>query len=112
MKKESLFLSALILTVLYIANIQARDLEDIPEPPELPDPIETGKKIEPSITILHKQDATIEEYRLNNVLYMVKVTPIKGASYYLIDKDGDGSLETKKHELDSPVIPQWILFSW
>jgi hypothetical protein len=34
----------------------------------------------------------VEEYRMNGVLYMVKVTPTVGPPYYLIDTTGDGNL--------------------
>jgi len=55
----------------------------------------------------------LEEYRINGQLYMVKVTPIEGVSYYLLDDDGDGHMETKMNAIHSdPVVPQWVLFRW
>lgn len=102
----------LISTASYAGNTNPGGLEPVPEPPELPDPLETGENIEPQVTIIHKDDATIEEYRVGGTLYMVKITPVVGPSYYLIDNDGDGQLETRRRELDGPVIPQWILLTW
>ena len=33
---------------------------------------------------------TVEEYRVGGVLRMVKVTPARGAPFYMYDRDGDG----------------------
>jgi hypothetical protein len=44
---------------------------------------------------------------------MVKVKPFIGPAYYLVDNDGDGRLETRVGNLnESPVVPQWVIFSW
>ncbi len=99
-------------TALMAGNSNPGGLEPVPEPPELPDPLETGENIEPVITIVHKEDAVIEEYRINGALYMVKVTPVIGPSYYLIDNNGDGTLNSRSHELDQVIVPQWVLFRW
>ncbi len=85
---------------------------DIPTPPALPDPVESGQALEPEITIIHKDDATITEYRINNNLYKVKVVPFIGKPYYLIDRDGDGIMEGRTSIYDDIIVPQWVLFSW
>ena len=79
---------------------------DLTEPPVLPPPLQDGESIEPEITIIQ------EEYRANGQLYMIKITPDIGPSYYLMDTDGDGSLETTKHNLANPEVPNWILLEW
>ena len=68
----------------------------------------------PEVTIRRRgSEGTIEEYRAGGVLYMVKVNPAKGASYYLVDSDGDGSLETRFNDLASNLaIPAWVLLRW
>jgi uncharacterized protein DUF2782 len=100
-------------TALMAGNSNPGGLEPVPEPPELPDPLETGENIEPVVTIRKdKDDAVIEEYRINGALYMIKVTPVIGPSYYLIDNNGDGHFGTRRHELDQEIVPQWILFRW
>ena len=71
-----------------------------------------GLGLEPEITIIQEEDRTIEEYRANGQLYMIKITPDIGPSYYLMDTDGDGSLETQKHNLANPEVPNWILLEW
>ncbi|UOV04042.1 DUF2782 domain-containing protein [Pseudoxanthomonas sp. F37] len=53
----------------------------------------------------------IEEYRVAGNLRMVKVTPARGAAYYLYDSDGDGRLDKSKDNVDvSPVY--WKLYGW
>ena len=85
----------------------------VPPPPDIPAPVQSGQPLEPQITIIHKKEATIEEYRVNGNLYMVKVTPKIGKPYYLIDMDGNGSLETRRNGIrDTMSVPQWVLFSW
>ena len=91
------------------------DLEDVPEPPRLPQQVESGEamELEPQVTIVHKEDATIEEYRINGHLYMAKITPVVGPAYYLVDRDGDGQFESRVNNIyeDMPV-PQWVLLRW
>lgn len=58
-----------------------------------------------------KNGDTIEEYRVAGNLRMVKVTPSRGAPYYLYDSDGDGRLDKSKDNSDiSPVY--WKLYGW
>lgn len=83
------------------------------EGPELPDTLEDGEAIGLEILIVEEEDRTVEEYRVGGALYMIKVTPIAGPVYYLVDTDGDGALETTRHELDSGMlIPSWVLLKW
>jgi len=51
----------------------------------------------------------IEEYRVGTQLRMVKVTPARGAPFYLYDRNGDGRLDNDKDGV-SPVY--WKLYSW
>lgn len=99
-------------SALMAGNSNPGGLEPVPEPPDLPDPLETGENIEPVVTIIRKEDAIIEEYRINGNLYMVKVTPAIGPAYYLIDHNGDGVLDPRRHELEDVIVPQWVLFTW
>jgi hypothetical protein len=53
----------------------------------------------------------VEEYRVQGQLHVVKVTPARGPTYYLVDKNGDGRLDTSEGEgTVSPVM--WKLFEW
>jgi hypothetical protein len=106
-------LLALLLAAPLAAQPPAGGLEPVPEPPPIPDPVESGEVLEPEVRIIVRDDARIEEYRINNQLYMVKVTPRRGAPYYLVDTTGDGRLDTRRHELEPDfVAPSWILFRW
>ena len=51
----------------------------------------------------------IEEYRVAGQLRMVKVTPSRGAPFYMYDKNGDGRMDNDKDGV-SPVY--WKLYSW
>jgi len=86
-------------------------------PPALPSdaPESDDSRIipEPEVTIIHKKEMTIEEYRVDGKLRYVKITPQKGKPYYLVDRDGDGVLESRHNPLDGPPpINQWILLEW
>lgn len=68
---------------------------------------------EPEVTIIQRGQERVEEYRINNRIYMIKVTPAKGYPYYLVDTKGDGNFDTRRTDLDPKVmIPQWVLFHW
>lgn len=68
----------------------------------------------PEVTIRRRgSEEVVEEYRAGGVLYMIKVSPTKGVPYYLVDTDGDGSLETRYNDLqDGLLIPAWVLLRW
>jgi len=73
----------------------------------------TDADLEPSFTVREREGATVQEYRVNNRLYQVKITPAVGAPYYLVDEDGSGDMAW--HRGASQVetnIPQWTLLSW
>lgn len=65
---------------------------------------------EPEVTIRELDDKTITEYRVNGVLYAIKVTPKAGPVYYLHRADGSELWTRSDHpEL---LIPSWQIFSW
>lgn len=103
--------TSLIIPSLCLAEDEADIF--VPEPPELPLPVKNGEPIEPDITIIRKDKETIQEYRVNGELYMVKIVPDVGPAYYLIDSNGDGNMDTRKSDLDKGLkINQWKLFEW
>ncbi|MDA1106785.1 MAG: DUF2782 domain-containing protein [Proteobacteria bacterium] len=87
-------------------------LEPAPEPPLIPEQVESGQALEPEVTITRRGADTVQEYRLSGRLYMVKILPSSGAPYYLIDTDGDGQMETRQNDVRTSKVPQWVLFSW
>jgi hypothetical protein len=69
--------------------------------------------LSPAITVREAENRTLEEYRVNGNLYMVKVTPTVGAPYYLVDQDGSGDMNLHRGGSDTNIqIPQWALLSW
>lgn len=80
-------------------------LEDIPPPAIAND----QNADEPEITIIKKKGETIEEYRINGQLYMMKVTPEHGVPYYMHKEDQNGGWL-----MDGPnqpvSIPKWTIF--
>ncbi len=72
----------------------------------------SDEELQPEVTIVRRGNETIEEYRVGGQLYMIKITPSKGAPYYLMDTDGDGSLETRRNDLENPSVVQWRIFTW
>ena len=83
---------------------------DVAPPPSLDKDVTP----EPEVTIRREGDDTLEEYRINGRLYMIKVTPSVGPAYYLVDKTGDGSMDARINGplADDFIVPQWVLFSW
>lgn len=75
--------------------------------------IPDGEQVpEPKVTIVHRANAVIEEYRVNGKLYMIRVIPRIGFPYYLVDTTGDGSYDTRTTDLDSMAVPMWVIYSW
>ncbi len=81
-------------------------------PPPIPDNVPAPEGLEPEVRILRRGEDVIEQYSVNNQVYMVKITPAAGPPYYLIDTDGDGQLETFRNDLENPPVVQWRLFEW
>lgn len=111
MKQYRISLVLLILPYLVFAAEEGK-FEELPKPPPLPTAVESGEPIEPEVTIIRKEEAVIEEYRVNGNLYMVKITPSVGKPYYLVDHDGDGQLSRTNTPYEDIRVPQWVLFSW
>jgi len=114
----------IILTGLFLVMTAAIADDGVLPPPALDEKLQPAtpptvdesinrEPVEPEVNIIKRKDKTVSEYRLNGRLYMVKITPKVGKPYYLIDRDGDGDLETRRSDLD-PVLhaPQWVIFSW
>ena len=84
-----------------------------PEQPDIPPPVESGENMDPDITIRRRGTDTVEEYRINGKLYMVKIKPSIGPPYYMVDTDGDGNMDVRKSDVTRGMnIPRWVLFSW
>lgn len=82
-------------------------LEPVPDIPPLPGMADPD--LEPQITITRKGRDKVEEFRLRGRLYMVKVTPPHGRSYYLIDQRGDGRMRRYDDLSPNLVVPMWMI---
>ena len=105
-----LLLSGLLCLGSTIAS--AEEKENLEAPPPPPEVLEEKHLPPPEVKIIRRKDATIEEYRINDQLRYAKITPVKKPSYYLIDTDGDGQLDTRRGDLSNPEVQQWILMRW
>jgi hypothetical protein len=108
----SLFCAALVWTAA--GAWQASETPaDIAAPPPIP-PKVPGEEMEVTVDIRTEEGRTIEEYKRNGHVYMVKVTPEKGVPFYYMDHNGDGQLELQPGDegLD-PVQPVfWKVKEW
>jgi len=111
---------ALLLAVSLPAWAQSEDnrqppaLQPLPEPPPPPPPPPgyEPELAEPQVTIIKRGENTVEEYRVNGRLYMMKVTPPHGTPYYLIDRQGDGVFERQDSIGTNLRPPMWVIYSW
>lgn len=65
------------------------------------------------VVITPRDDGRIKEYRVNGQLYMVEITPAKGPHYFLVDSDGDGTLDRRQNGPSEGIeVPRWTLLKW
>jgi hypothetical protein len=100
-----LFMSTLCASV-YAADLpEPSGLQALP-PPVLDTSEATG---EPEVTITRETEQTVEEYRANGKLYMIKITPKVGQPYFMVDDRGDGKF-SRQESLDSGLRPpRWVI---
>lgn len=106
------------LLLLSAANVWAQagkpaDLQPLPAVPPPPPGMEAfDAALEPQVTIVRNKEETREEYRANGKLYMIKVTPVVGKPFYLVDFQGEGNFV--QADTVGPVTkpPMWVIHSW
>jgi hypothetical protein len=87
-------------------------LQPIPEPPPAPPGLEPDAALEPQVTIQRRGSDTVEEFRLNGRLYMIRITPANGRPYYLLDTVGRGDF-TRYDSYDTGTRPpMWVIHQW
>ena len=108
-------LAALLFAIaLPVAAQQSKPpvLQPLPEPPPPPPGQELDPALEPQVTILKRGTDTVEEYRINGRLYMIKVTPAHGVPYYMVDQIGNGAF-ARQDNYDSGIRPpMWVIFQF
>jgi hypothetical protein len=110
-------LSSISKTLLLLAIISAPafaqsrgDLQPLPVvPPPPPEMVPFDEALEPQVTIKKRANDTVEEFRVQGKLYMIKVTPTHGAPYYLIDNHGDGNFSRMETMDTRTRVPQWVI---
>lgn len=115
--------TAIILAFLSVSGASAQQaeqapppvspgLEPAPLPPDIPPPVQSGEALEPEVTIIESEEERVEQYSIQGRVYMVKITPKRGRPYFLIDSDGDGIMETRRHDLEKVTPNMWVIHSW
>ncbi|PKO90298.1 MAG: DUF2782 domain-containing protein [Betaproteobacteria bacterium HGW-Betaproteobacteria-10] len=89
---------------------QNEPLPVVPPPPPGMEAFDAA--LEPQVTIVKAEKETREEFRIKGKLYMVKVTPALGPSYYLVDRLGDGNFVEANGIGPAVKPPMWILHRW
>ncbi len=111
-------LRATILSMVLVPTLLMSSLAQGKEPPpnlepleEIPPPKISGDADpdEPEVTIIKKETETIEEYRINGELYMMKITPANGVPYYLHKEDQNGEW-INSGPIPPMSIPKWTIF--
>ena len=97
------------LSLVAAAQNRPPDLIPLPEIPPPPPGVIADEDLQPQVTILKRGDDTVEEHRINGKLYMVKVTPLHGVPYYLIDEKGDGVLAPRAPDGIQLRVPMWVI---
>ena len=91
--------------------VDDREKRDAPIPEKIQEPPPPDAAPTVSIRTDDRSGDIVEEYRQNGRIYMVKVKPLKGPAYSLIDTNGDGRLDETDGE--GPVRPvYWTIYEW
>ena len=106
---RNLLVLAFLLPLMASAAEIPKNLEPLPEAPPPPAGME-GDNPEPEVTITKKGEDTVEEYRINGELYMMKVTPAHGVPYYLTKDDQNAGWARNDGVAEPMSIPKWVLF--
>ena len=106
----TLMMSGSAMAAEAVTPKNAEVLEDLSQPPKTLDQAIDDNLVTPQITIKKKGTDTVEEYRINGELYMMKITPAHGVSYYLQKQDQEGGWSRFDGPNPPLAIPKWILF--
>lgn len=89
---------------------ELQPLPVVPPPPPEMEPFDAA--LEPQVTIVRNDKETREEFRIKGKLYMIKVTPVVGKPYYLVDRQGDGVMVESEINPNPVRPPMWVIHSW
>jgi hypothetical protein len=95
------------------ADARPPNLEPIPEPPLPAVPTNPNDPtLEPQVTIRQQGEDTVEEFRINGQLYMIRVVPRNGIPFYLTAPPGEGTYPAPVSSGPEVRPPLWVIFSW
>jgi hypothetical protein len=102
----------LFLFITFSITVQAQQrppkLEPLPEPPPPPPmPVDA-----PAVRIPVQEGDQVEEVRQGGRVVMLKVTPAKGPTYYLVDTTGNGNWMRRDSLDDGVRVPMWPIHTW
>ena len=98
----------LLLATLMAASLAA--YADTP-PVTVPPPPATLSGPQPEVRVYQNGPDTVEEYRMNGKVYMVKVTPQGAPAYFMMDEDGKGVMQ-RVSPSQQQVTPRWVLMTF
>lgn len=106
-------MSRLLFAILALTLSPLCTAAEPEEPPgAAPPQVESGEVPEPEVTIIETDEGKIQQYSINGHVYMVRIVPTSGKPYYLLDLDGDGTMDVRRDRPQDISVPQWVLFSW
>lgn len=108
---------AALAALLALPGAAAAQAPAAPPPPPLPESAPPSGAVdphlEPQVTIRRGPGRTVTEFRRQGQLYMVRIQRAGAPPYYLLDQDGDGSLESARWALPPGfLVPHWSLLRW
>jgi hypothetical protein len=108
---RSLHRFLLLLLIFVAAPVCAQTGETPAAPNDRPPALmPLDDDMEPQVTIRQREGAIVEEYRLNGRLYKIKVIPLRGEPYILVDHRGDGSfVPAEGPGTPGLSVPQWVI---
>lgn len=107
-----------VLLLLVALDISAAEKTPAPVAKDAPIPEKVPAKANdddaPTVRIRTRDNGDVaEEYMQGGVVTMVKVTPVRGKPYYIMDNNGDGRLDRADAEAAGGVVPvSWIIATW
>jgi hypothetical protein len=108
-----LLFAAATFVVLPVSAQRPPNLEPIPEVPLPPVPVNPNDStLEPQVTIRQQGEDTVEEFRNNGRVYMIRVVPRNAPPYYIMDIPGDGMIPPPVSFGPEIRAPMWSIFSW
>ena len=103
-----------LIPLLLAFGLQDAEAPAPEEDAPIPDKVQASapREAPPEVSIrVEPSGDRVEEYRQNGRLYMVKITPTRGAPYYLMDTNGNGRLNRDdRNPRISPVY--WTIYEW